>query len=131
MQPSTLRPDHLAKVLGLTLTDVFDISRDPSAWFDRSFKKRVAGKKREIDPPTRPGKRWLRRLARFIANELPVHDCAHGGIRERGSFTAARNHLGSRLIVARDIQNCFPSIVPDRFLAELIALEFSMMLQSF
>jgi hypothetical protein len=115
---------HVATAVGHTVDDLLDVARNPGVWYKPSFKTRIGGKAREIDPPTTEGKRWLRRLGHFIATRLPVHPCAHGSVIGHCNFTAAANHLGDRPVVTRDVANCFPTVAPDRFCAELISLGF-------
>ena len=110
--------------MGMVEYEVFEAARELHEWFKRPFIKTKRGKSREIDPPTVVGKRRLKRLAMFIARELPIHPCAHGSVTDRSPFTAASLHLGARAVVRRDVKDCFPSLTAARFEAELIELGF-------
>ncbi|MDB5289822.1 MAG: RNA-directed polymerase [Phycisphaerales bacterium] len=125
MLPGNVQPRHLANALGFETSELFEVSHRLKEWFRPSFQAEIGGKLREFDPPTDVGKRRLQRLARFIADELPLHPCAHGSVRRRSAFTAARRHLGERNIVTFDVADCFPSTNPDRFERELIELGFA------
>jgi hypothetical protein len=126
MIPANVKSSHLAKAMSLSEPEMFDQARKLDSWFkDSYFTQSASGKVREIDPPTELGKFHLRRLARFASKELPLHSNAHGSVIGRSPLTAARKHLGNRIVVTRDVSDCFPSVTPERFFAEMRALGFS------
>jgi hypothetical protein len=120
-----VRPSHIANALGLSEPEAFAAARNLHDWFNKPFSRTKNGKTREYDPPTGVGRKRLSRLANFVARELPCHSCAHGSVQKRSPFTAAAVHLGARILIKRDVKNCFPSMSPGRFEVEMRALGFS------
>ncbi|NLX59555.1 MAG: hypothetical protein GXY74_10760 [Phycisphaerae bacterium] len=74
--------------------------------------RKKGGGFRVIYPPTKTHKPLLKRMARFLSRQIPVHSAAHGGVKGRSSFTSAAKHLGATVLVVRDIEECYPSIGP-------------------
>jgi hypothetical protein len=65
---------------------------------------------RIITPPKQEHKKLLKKIAKTLSGNIKHHPAAHGGVPGRSSFTSARPHCGARVIVTRDIENCYPSI---------------------
>lgn len=107
---STLTIDELAKALEVSSDQLAAISEAPEKLFGAARRQIVKGKVREIDPPTREGRRLLRRLSRLLRRLCPPHRTSHGGVAGRSCFTAARVHARAEFVVTRDVRDCYPSI---------------------
>ncbi|MCH7870934.1 MAG: RNA-directed DNA polymerase [Planctomycetes bacterium] len=79
----------------------------------------VKGKLRLLDVPVYPIKKRFKCLQKFLQKRLRPHPAAHGGVARRSPFTSARRHLGKRIVLTRDIRDCFPSIHADRMFKAL------------
>ena len=124
MHPKTLTVDDIARAMGLGTPDVWTLARNMNRAFWPTRRKRVRGKEREIDSPKSETKRLLRKLHRFLQKHLCAHKSVHGGAKGRSCFTSAREHLGRRYVVTRDVQNAYPSISQAALKSRLLKLGF-------
>lgn len=69
-----------------------------------------SGEPREICAPTYVLKHVQRHILKHILEVLPVHDTAHGFVKERSTVTNAAVHQGQKLLVKFDLHNFFPTI---------------------
>jgi retron-type reverse transcriptase len=128
MKPATflaLTPDRVSEATGLPVARLFKLARQIEPYYRKTREKETRpGKFRQIDQP----KPWLmsilRKLHRLLQASDLFHDAAHGGIRGRSCFSAARRHLGTKAVAIRDISDCFPSISTDQLRKKLITLGF-------
>jgi len=51
-----------------------------------------------------------RNIARNIFGLVPVHECAHGGIKHRSPWSNAREHLAQPWLINLDVPKFFPSV---------------------
>jgi Reverse transcriptase (RNA-dependent DNA polymerase) len=93
------------------------------AYGDRQMRP-VGKKHRPIDPMFAWAKRLFRMLHRWLQTGKFAHPRAHGGVKGRSCFTSAKEHLGHRYIWMRDAKDCYPSVTPDVFRKEMLALGF-------
>jgi len=113
----------IASALGLSVSELAALIQDIEICF-RDRQMRPAGKKhRPIDPMYRAPKKLFRKLHRWFQNTRLAHPSAHGGVKKRSCFTSALRHLGHHVWI-RDVADCYPSITPELFLAEMLALGF-------
>ncbi len=124
MHPSALTVDEIARAMGLGIPDIWTLARNMDRAFWPTRRKRVRGKEREIDSPRPYEKYLLRKLHRFMQKNLRAHKSVHGGTKRRSCFTSAREHLGRRYVVTRDVQNAYPSISRTALKSRLLKLGF-------
>jgi hypothetical protein len=124
MKPSEVTPSHIASAMGMHVSELLEPSVPFESWF-RPPEMKPAGKKHRIcDIPYSVPKRRLKRLHRFAQRHLPVHGCAHGGVKDKSCYTAAQKHCGRYAIITRDVEDCYPNVSETAFLNELIFLGF-------
>lgn len=70
---------------------------------------------RVVAQPSRELKAIQREITSLLLSKLPVHDCAHGYVRNRGIRSNAEQHLQSRFMLKLDLTDFFPSIRPPDF----------------
>ena len=125
MEPADVTLVHIANAMRMDVAELLDESRYAERLFRPPEKRPIGKKHRLLDIPS-PSFKWrLKLLHRFAQKHLPVHDCAHGGVAKRSCFTAAERHCGRVAVVTRDIKDCYPSVMPEAFEAELRALGFA------
>lgn len=124
MHPGKLTVSDIAHVMGLDVGQVWGLARNMDRAFYPTRRKRVRGKIREIDAPKPVTKRTLRKLHRFFQRRLGAHPSVHGGARSRSCFTSARQHLGRRYVVSRDVKDAYPSISQQALKGRLLGLGF-------
>lgn len=120
------------------LRRVLDIDDGELAWFaDRQERLRRApdplqhyrwrllpkpGGVRVVAAPKPRLKEIQRRLLRRLTAAVPLHDCAHGGVRGRSVTTSLQPHAGARVLVRLDLASFFPTITAGRVRGLLLAL---------
>lgn len=124
MRPSEVLPSHIAAAAKCPVGFLARIARDTSRHYKPTRMVQVGDKLRPLDVPVKEFKALLRRLHRFIQDELPGHQVAHGGVRGKSCFTAAGKHLAKPYVVTRDMKDCYPSITTAALKRRLIALGF-------
>ena len=65
---------------------------------------------RQFRAPTDELKAIQRNLARNLFGLVPVHECAHGGVRGRSPWSNARQHLAQPWLINLDVPKFFPSV---------------------
>ena len=123
MAPKDVTPNNIAAAMGLSLSELTALVDNVEVCFQDRQMRAVGKKHRPIDPMYRAPKKLFRKLHRWFQSNRLAHPSAHGGVKKRSCFTSAHRHLG-RHVWIRDAADCFPSITPKLFLAELLALGF-------
>jgi hypothetical protein len=124
MKPNEVTPFHIASALEMHVSELLEPTEPFDSWF-RPPEMKPAGKKHRIcDIPYPLAKRRLKRLHRFAQRHLPVHRCAHGGVKGKSCYSAAERHCGRYAIVTRDVEDCYPNVSSEAFLSELVRLGF-------
>ena len=126
MRPSDVNPADIAGALGISEASAWHMASNVAEYFKPPRSSIVKGKDRLLDVPHPAIKKRFKRLQKFLQKKLRPHPAAHGGVPGRSCFTSARSHLGKRIVLTRDIEDCFPSIDGDRMLPALRALGFHM-----
>jgi hypothetical protein len=122
---SNLTPDDIATAMDLPVPRLFKMCRNIGAYYkDTRETETRPGKIRIIDEPRPWLKMRLRHLHRWIQGSQLFHHAAHGGIRKRSCFTAARRHLGRKAVATRDITDCYPSVTTEQFRQKLLDMGF-------
>jgi len=124
MKPRDLTVELLAGSVDVPLNQLWAFARSESLRCKPARIKVVRGKRRLIDPPTYDFKRVGRRVHRFFKKNFPPNATVHGGAPGRSCVTAARLHLGKRVVLARDIKDCYPSITRTALKKSLIRSGF-------
>ena len=119
MRPSDISPADIARVLGISEGYAWHMASKIAEYFNPPRRSMVKGKQRLLDVPLCLTKKRFKRLQKFLQERLRPHPVAHGGVTRRSPFTSARQHLGKRIVLTRDIQDCFPSINADRMFKAL------------
>lgn len=111
-------PQQLAEALGLTVGELrwLTYHRDAArqVHYARFTIPKRGGGERPIwapKPKLKAAQRWV---LQNIAERLPVHGAAHGFLPGRSILTNARAHVGSRLILAMDLKDFFPTVTANR-----------------
>ena len=125
MRFSELTQIMISNRLKLPIGRLIKIARNIESYYHESrFQETKPGKSRIIDEP----KPWLKAKLRLLHDLLQecrfFHRAAHGGVRGRSCFTAARHHLGKKAVSTRDIMDCYPSVTSEQFRKKLIVLGF-------
>jgi RNA-directed DNA polymerase len=123
------------------LCRVLDIDADELAWFaDAQGRERRAasalqhyrwrtlpkrGGVRLVAAPKPRLKEIQRRLLRHVANEIRLHDAAHGCVRGRSVRTAVVPHVGAHVVIRLDLESFFPTISAARVRGLLVAMGLS------
>lgn len=124
MRPCEISPSDIAAAMCVSVDSVWRWARNSRLLYKPPRQITVKGKDREIEAPHPWAKKMLRRLHRYLQAHCPAHKNAHGGVRGRSCFTAAKKHLGKNYVVTRDITNCFPSVSRENVKTRLQALGF-------
>ncbi len=78
----------------------------------RALPKR--GGVRLVAAPKSRLKQIQRRLLRRLTAAIPLHDCAHGGVRSRSVASALTPHAGAAVLVHLDLESFFPTVTVGR-----------------
>jgi hypothetical protein len=115
MNPADLTYAKIAETMEISLPELMYMATHQAKSFRPTEKRKDAkGKIREIDPPIDKAKIRFGKLHRFWQKEFRAHSMAHGGVRRRSHFTSARQHLGRRFVISRDLSNCYNSITEEQ-----------------
>lgn len=124
MRSSDISPADIARALDISECNAWYISSRIAEYFKPTRRLMVKGKQRPLDEPFYRIKKHFKCLQKFLQKRLRPHPVAHGGVTRRSCFTSARQHLGKRIVLTRDIHNCFPSINADRMFEALRQIGF-------
>lgn len=113
MKPCDLTPATIAKGMGISEVHLWWLAHHIDRLYKPRRKQLIKGKARPIDPPTPWLKRTLRKLHRFLQKSFPPHRAVHGGAKGRSCVTAANVHKGRPFLIARDVDNCYPSVTTE------------------
>jgi hypothetical protein len=75
---------------------------------------RAGGRMRVIEQPKPRLKALQRRVLHELLVWIPVHDAAHGFVAGRSARTHAAQHVGRRVVVRLDLEDCFASVAAGR-----------------
>ena len=125
MNPNGVTVKGVADALRLSESATWSFAHAIESYYKPRRLQRVGKKHRPIDAMTKVGKKRLRFLHRWFQRRRMFHPTAHGGVSGRSCFTSAARHLGKKFVWTRDASNCFPSISPTVFEAELVNLGFA------
>ena len=117
--------EDVASAMKMTLTESIGFAHAFESNFRSTRIQTRNGKKRPIDAPYKSTKKKLKKLHRWFQKNRLFHPTAHGGVKGRSCFTSATLHCGAnRIVWTRDASDCFPSVSPESFEAELLSLGF-------
>ena len=115
----------IAVSLKLPIKRLFQIARNIESYYcDRRQQETKPGKWRGHRRAKQRLKFRLKALHELLQAFGFYHPAAHGGVRGRSCFTAAREHLGKKAVSTRDIKDCYPSVTKEQFRQKLLALGF-------
>ena len=100
---------NLALAMGLTLEELWELSRNPNAYY-REFDMEVRGKKRHLVEAIGRLKKVQRRILDELLQRLPRQDCSFGVSKGRSIKDNARVHAKSKYLVKLDIKDFYPSL---------------------
>lgn len=124
MRPKDLTVEHLARSADVSVSQLWSFARNPRLRCKPTRVKFVRGKRRPIDAPTELFRPIARRIHRLFKRRFSLDTIVHGGAPGRSCVTAARLHLGRRVVIARDMRDCYPSISRSRLKQSLIQSGF-------
>jgi hypothetical protein len=79
-----------------------------------AFAAKAAGPPRLIEAPKPTLKSIQRRILAGILTHIPVHDSAHGFVKNRSALTGAQIHAAESVLITFDLKNFFPSLASPR-----------------
>lgn len=106
-------PADIAEVMGTTLDQAWSMARRLEDHFYPIRPSVCGARVRQTRGPKPETRRRLRRLHRYLGQLAPPHPSVHGGARKgerKSCVSGARQHLGRRYVVTRDVHDCYPSI---------------------
>jgi RNA-directed DNA polymerase len=75
---------------------------------------RAGGRMRVIEQPKPRLKALQRRVLHELLAWIPAHDAAHGFVAGRSARTHAAQHVGRRVVIRVDLEDCFASVAAGR-----------------
>ena len=90
----------------------------PKKYKTYQIPKRTSGT-RLIAHPSKKLKEYQRSIISYLANELPIHECAVAYVSKKGVRYNANLHKNSKYLLKMDFQNFFHSITPKLFIDAL------------
>jgi hypothetical protein len=124
MRPKELVPELISKAVRVSEGQLFYYASNKARYYLPTRTQVVRGKPRQFDEPRPELKKLFKRLHNFLQERFQFSRAAHGGVRGRSCFTAARQHVGKDHVLTRDISACFPSITTTALRKRLLALGF-------
>lgn len=82
--------------------------------------KNKPGEFRQLCSPNADLKSIQKKLHTLVFKKLIYSKHSHFGLKKKSSITNAREHIGSRFILTRDLKAFFPSVRPERIHTSLI-----------
>ncbi len=82
--------------------------------YRRFYLKKKSGGQRLISAPMPRLKSAQHWILENILVKVPVHDAAHGFVRERSIVSNAQHHVGKEVVINMDLRDFFPSIIYPR-----------------
>lgn len=110
---SRITPADVAEAMELTIDQCWSMARHLDDHFFPERPRPDGKRVRWTRGPKPEARKHLRSLHRYLATVAPPHPSVHGGARKgakRSCVSGARQHLGRRFVVTRDVENCYPSI---------------------
>jgi RNA-directed DNA polymerase len=77
--------------------------------YNYSVRAKRSGGVRLIEMPKSRLKAMQRKILAGILQRIPVHDAAHGFVKDRSIVTFARPHAGQRVVLRLDLADFFPT----------------------
>jgi Reverse transcriptase (RNA-dependent DNA polymerase) len=124
LEPKDVSVEQIGDALGLSVHQLWNFANSMHSAFKPSRKQWVGKKHRLINAMYPKQKKVMRKLHRFLQELKLFHKCAHGGVKNRSTFSSARVHLGRPYVWVRDAKDCYPSITISAMKQELTALGF-------
>ena len=124
MRPFDLTISDLSKVAEVSESSLWAMARNPELRMMPRRKKMVKGKVRCIESPLREFKVIARRIHRLLQHHFPANRSVHGGAQGKSCVTSAGCHLDKRMVLTRDITNCYPSISTNMMYRALVRYGF-------
>ncbi|MFO0857755.1 MAG: reverse transcriptase domain-containing protein [Phycisphaerales bacterium] len=109
IQPKSVLAE-VANNLRLSIDQLRHLAQNAESMFHARAQRLVKGKMRQVDPPTRIGRDYLRRLNSYLQHKFPPHKIVHGGALGRSCYSSALVHCGKSVVVTLDIHSCYPSV---------------------
>lgn len=82
--------------------------------YDVSWVARPDARARVLEAPRPRLKALQRRALDELLVRIPLHDAAHGFVRGRSAVTHARAHVGARVVLRADLEDCFAAVTAGR-----------------
>ncbi|WP_144391540.1 reverse transcriptase family protein [Pleionea sediminis] len=116
--PKFVESSELAEAMGLCLSELrfLTYTRDVSkvTHYQRFSLVKKSGGVRHISAPMPRLKRIQYWVKTNILDTLPLHDCAHGFVKERSIVSNAAPHIGQSIVINMDLKDFFPTITYKR-----------------
>ncbi|MCP4521892.1 MAG: RNA-directed DNA polymerase [Cytophagales bacterium] len=110
--------NHLVEMMEITLSKLrfltFHRTTNQISHYKRYYIQKKSGGTRVISSPMPDLKKLQYWVLENILNQIPVHEAAHGFVRNRSIKTNAELHVGAELVINQDLKNFFPSITFER-----------------
>lgn len=101
---------HLAHASGVSSQTLGLIRRNPASFYKRFIIRKRNGGSREIAAPTPELKRIQQWLNRNIAQNMRMHEAAHGFRGGRSIATNAALHSGAEVVLCLDLRDFFGTV---------------------
>jgi|tagenome__1003787_1003787.scaffolds.fasta_scaffold20932207_2 RNA-directed DNA polymerase len=105
-----LSPNKLAWTLGVPRHVLESFASEAVRHYHPFMIERPGKKPRRIDNPDRKLKGIQRQIHRKLLKPFVLPEYLHGGIKDRSTYTNARQHLNQRMVIRLDLEDFFPSI---------------------
>lgn len=109
-----LNRTHLASMLGTSLTELYQLTRNPGRHYHIFHIGKSDGKKREIQAPVAKLKTVQRKILDTILHPVPLNNHAEGFRPGRSIVSNAGHHMGNTIVLKMDLHQFFPSISSHR-----------------
>lgn len=123
--PVVFDSGHLAQIVGLSDSTIRSmVAAQQKFYREFSIPKRRGGE-RTIQAPY-PSILYVQRwINKAILRQIPVHESAHGFLRNRSVVSNAAPHIGQECVLKLDIKDFFPTIKLRRVIAVFLRAGYS------
>ena len=127
--PEFESPIALAEAMGVTLEELrflaFNRKVSKTTHYQQFLVEKKSGGVRKISSPMPRLKKVQHWILKEILEKIPLHDAAHGFIKQRSIATNAQTHINKSIVINVDLQDFFPSIHYRRVKGVFVHLGYS------
>ncbi|MGK0290471.1 MAG: RNA-directed DNA polymerase, partial [bacterium] len=116
--PQLEKPEHLAKALGIDIPELRWLTYHRDVAEKIHYRRFTIPKRDGSDraiwaplPKLKAAQKWVHKQ---ILDNIPVHGSAHGFLPGRSTYSNAKVHTDSKIVLRMDIRNFFPTITLPR-----------------